>query len=195
MPIYRTAIRLVYTPSGGPGVNVWHFRTTTPAGPQSPVLTAAADSLEAFYTSIRALFPTSMYAAYDGQWTRVDGDDYLPPEAGWNVVGTAAGGDGYMPTASALAITWRTEQNSASGRGRTFLSPLSKTLSSTDGTPSAGTLDTVRNAARTLITTWSGEGPGAEGAFGVYSRKDNVIRDFVGVSMTDQFAVLRSRRD
>lgn len=195
MPIYRTAVRHDYAPSGGPGYNIWHFRSTTSLGPQSPTLEAAAEALRTFYTGIRPLFPPQSTHTWDGQWSGVDEDEYLPPYAPWVVAGTNTEVAGYAPTSAAMCVTWRTASNTPSGRGRTFLSPLSRGVQQDNGTPDPEALTFLRNAVAALVAAYSGEGPSSEGAFGVYSRSQAVIRDFVAGSVTDQFAVLRSRRD
>ena len=96
------------------------------------------------------------------------------------------------PPATALVVGWRTSSASRAGRGRTFLSPLTAAAVEGDGTVSGTQLAAVRGAAQTLIDSSTTEG---DGAFGVYSQSQSLLRDFVSVRVQDKFAVLRSRRD
>lgn len=195
MPIYRTAVRHDYAIPGGPGFNVWHFRSPQVETEPGGVLTAAGIALSAFYDGLAGLFPPGSRISWDGLWSGVDTDEYRPPSGAWSVTGVAQGAQGYLPAASAVCVSWRSSVNTGSGRGRTFLSPLDASIRDASGTPGAAALTTIRTECQQLVDAFGGEGPDIGGAFGVYSRQENVIRDFVGFSVRDQFAVLRSRRD
>lgn len=195
MPIWRTVVEHTYGTVGGPGYNVWHFRTRSDAPTTEDELTQASLGLSQFYTDLRSLFPTQSTHRSNGEWSNVDGEQYVPPITGWSVPGTADATQGYLPTAAALTLGWRTSVASGRGRGRTFLSPLSRLAGTALGTPTSAVLTAARSACDGLIERFD-SGVGSEsGAFGVYSREDAVIRDFVGYQVRNEFAVLRSRRD
>jgi hypothetical protein len=95
-------------------------------------------------------------------------------------------------TLLAVCISWRTSAASRSGRGRTFIGPLNKTAAEIDGSPTAGVLSSLRNAADDLVAAvGNADGTG----LGVYSVKQGVLRDFTGATVADRFAYLSSRRD
>jgi hypothetical protein len=120
-----------------------------------------------------------------------------------HVIVGSGGTDGFPP-ANAIAVTYRTGGIVAGKhvRGRTFLSPLGSGLQDSDGTPDAAALA----LAELFATTWQGPGTSVRGV--IWSRPKTVpnsdplayVRfgsnhDITANYVSDQFAVLRSRRD
>lgn len=192
MTIATVPIRLSWTgATGSPGANVWHPRWDGDLG-GSAQLAGLLEDLEAFYTAIALLFPPTWSANFDGEITGLGDDlgDSATYEA-WSVVGTANTGN-FLPPSNQMLVSWRTGSGGRRGRGRTFLGPVAVAVSDAVGTPTTGAIDVVQDAADALIAASSDPG---NGAWGVYSRVDGVVRDFVTALVPDEFAVLRSRRD
>lgn len=191
MPTLRMVVEHDYPLDGGPGINVWHYRTATPGFPEDAEIPAAATILQAFYTDIASLFPSTSTLRLREQVIDVNSQEVYAATP-WSVVGTRAAGDGWVPPSNAIVVNWRTSNVSRSGRGRSFFGPLSAACLEANGTPALFALTTLTTAANALIQDQQEVG---NGAFGVYSPTYNVIRDFVSAYSRDQFAVLRSRRD
>jgi len=88
-------------------------------------------------------------------------------------------------------VTWRSAKASRRGRGRTFLGPFAADAFGPDGTLDDGFRTDLLEAAADLITFSAANG---NGAIGVYSQVDLLLRDYVSATITDQAAVLKSRR-
>jgi hypothetical protein len=192
MAIYRIPVNLNYTGAGGPGVNVWHFRT---ADPEDSVLHPEADeALEAihqFYVAL-GIFMAVENATFPGEAVIIDpatNKGTFRNLANWSVTSSSTS---MLPPANALVVSWRTAEASRSGMGRTFVGPIKSANSETNGTPSSGMLTAFRNAAVDLVNKSEAANLWA---IGVYSRQERVLRDITGSNVRDQFAVLRSRRD
>jgi hypothetical protein len=65
-------------------------------------------------------------------------------------------------------------------------------MAQSNGTPVEDVRLSMRDDARDLVTASQGF---ANGALGIYSRSEDVFRDFVFADVPNYFAVLRSRRD
>lgn len=189
MSTYRYQVGLAWAGSGSPGVNTFHFRQDGDVL-ETP-LQSVIDTIKAFYQGITTILPTGMTITGPAEVIK---DPYGAPEyaavTGWSVTGN--GGATYMPLASAMTVTWRTTSATRSGRGRTFIGPLSTQCLDADGTPKAAQRTLLLNAATTFLNeseSW------AAASMGVYSPTDGVLRDWVSCNVRDTFAVLRSRRD
>lgn len=192
MPTYRMTIRSRFPVGSGGGTNTWHLRTGVE--PSDPIeLETLPGYVLAFYTAIRPHFPTTLSWSWDGQLTEVltDSPQFVPAEQGWTVAGSSANGS-FGPSAAMACVTWRTELNTRSGRGRTFLGPLAASAIEANGTLSESALSGIRAAASGLVSQSNTNDN--VGAIGVFSPTDNVIRDIVSSTVTDQVAILRSRR-
>lgn len=191
MPTVRIPINITWTGStGSPGVNVWHARVNGELDPNPDVETISG-MLEQFYDDISDVVPTDVTFQFLGEATGV-GDDADTTFTGtpWTVTGS--GGAPHLPPATAMYVNWRAASGGRSGRGRTFISPLVTADNEGNGTPVEQVRGWVQAAADALIDSSDSF---ANGAVGVYSRTDNVIRDFVSADVPNKFAVLRSRRD
>jgi hypothetical protein len=172
---------------GSPGANVWHLRTTATEGD----LGGLSDIIQAFYEDIAGLYNTTTTIKYLGEATGLGDDaDTTFTSDPWTVTGTDSGS--VAPPMLALLCQWRADTGGRSGRGRTFIGPLAAAAVGTDGTPNATQLTAIRDAAAALVDSSDSFG---NGAVGIYSRVDGVIRDITTSSVPDDFAVMRSRRD
>lgn len=191
MPTYRYPVKITWAGTGSPGVNVWHLRTVSD-GPLNNDLEQIVDAIKDFYTAIASIYMPSTTIAGPGEAIKdPEGSPEYEQVTPWSVAGLSSG-SGYLPMASQLCVSWRTTSATRSGRGRTFLGPLSLSGVQADGTPTAGLISTVQTAATNLVNFSNGFD---NGAVGVYSQTQNVLRDIVSSNVRDTFAVLRSRRD
>jgi hypothetical protein len=197
MPTFRCTVRIDSAVSGSPAYNIWHLRATDLFASQNEVGNALA-ALRTFYTTARAWMPTtcSVTVPYD---LVVHQDDYQPVVGGTDeavvftpVTAPGTGGTSYAPAPTAGVVSWSTSIRSRSGRGRTFLGPLNAAAMYTDGTIH----DTMRTAVDAAAQVLVDAGNDPDGwSWGVYSRTQHVMRDFVKGKASDKVAVLRSRRD
>lgn len=191
MVIARVPIDLTWTgASGSPGVNVWHARYGgDPQG--SAQMGQLLGELEAFYTTLRGAFPGDVTIAFNGVVTLLgtnEGQSATYPA--WSMTGTSA--SGYGPPATATVISWQSDAGGRRGRGRTFIGPMAKAAIDDTGRLSTATQGFHQGAVDDLIDSFDGIG---DGAFGVYSREDQVVRDFVRGIVRRDLGSLRSRRD
>lgn len=189
MPIWKATVTLNNPDLGGTGTNTWHVRTDTGEG--LVALNPMAATLEDFYTAILDIYTQQTFVRFDGEWAGVGADegDFLQG-TDWEVQGQDSGGG--MPPSQCVVVGWRTDSGGRRGKGRTFLGPLGKAGLETNGTPSSAMLTQIRGAATALVDDSAGLG---NGAFGVYSKEDSLIRDFTSSNVRDIYASLRSRRD
>lgn len=191
MPTIRIPIDLTWGGgvSGSPGANVWHGRLTAIVGPSD--VDDLLEPLHDYYTAIAGLFCADLTMAFAGECTGL-GDDAGDTFMGtpWSVTGTA--GVDHLAPALQMLVNWRTNTGGRRGRGRTFHGPLATGVHQDNGTPTEAARATLQDAADDLIQATSDIG---DGALGIYSRVDSVIRDLTSASIPNEFAVLRSRRD
>jgi hypothetical protein len=171
---------------GGVAYNVFHMRVTDFAdfGDAMGALVDFYESLDGFYIT-----GTDILVG-DG----VIADPYgTPTYAAWNPVLVEGAGTGDVaPQLLAAVVSWRTTSATRSGRGRTFIGPVTAAVWGADGTIDNTYLASLTNAAAALVSASTG----ANGwAFGVYSHKDSVLRDFIGSGVKDRASYLSSRRD
>lgn len=209
MGTFRLPVNLEWNGPGSPGVNVWHFRTVNELPPfGTPQV--VADALRAFYQQLAAtdwggggagIFPATM-RINASEAVEVSTQESAPVD--WTEVYVDNGVNDAPPIAQ-ICISWRTSVAARRARGRTFLGPLGAHVVAADGTPFPGVLSLVSDAAQALVTASSGVNDWAVGVYGLqnpapqgttdWSNLPRVLRDFTGFRITDQFAVLRSRRD
>lgn len=187
MTIFKIPVKLAYTQGGSPGVNVWHARIVN----EETDLENALDALAAFYNAVKVNMRNSTQITIGSGMIR---DPYGNPTYVDDDVTVLTGGGSSASLSPLLAycINWKTASASRSGRGRTFIGPLTIDNNEVDGTPAAAPLNAVRTAATNLVATSQGIGGWS---FGVYSQKQGILRDFTGSSVADKFAYLSSRRD
>lgn len=191
MSIWRVVTTIHHPSLGGIGTNTWHVRA---AGEIETVGTTLADAtgwIETFFTTCQSVFPSGCEVRYDGTAAGVGPDEgQFATTDPWTMALSSSSGP--LPPATAICVNWRGQSGDRSRRGRSFIGPVSTDAIDTDGTIVGGVLAIVRDAAAALVDSSDSF---ANGALGVWSRQEQVIRDFVASSVTDQFAVLRSRRD
>lgn len=192
MSTFRGIVTIDHPALGGTGTNTWHVRTTGSDPLDAGELQGLTDIIEAFYTGLEPILAAATHLAFDGVWTSVGANPQVntTDADAWTI--TSTGSDAPLPPADCVCVTWRTTSASRSGRGRTFLGPMGVGSLQGDGTVEATRLASLREFAGNLVDASTGF---TNGAIGVFSTKNVTFRDFVGSSITDQFAVLRSRRD
>lgn len=191
MAVGRLGVDLTWSgASGSPGVNVWHARAVDVIDPGGD-FAGLAVIVRTFYEALTAIMPSTMTAAFDGEVHGVGADEGTTwSVAPWSVEGT--GGADFMPPANCCIVSWKTNSGGRRGRGRTFIGPLTADATEGNGTPGEPVRDLIGAAADDLIESSDSFD---NGALGVYSRTDSLLRDFTGRDVPNYFAVLRSRRD
>jgi hypothetical protein len=202
MGVYRANVNIA-APNMSPAVNVWHLRTDSDATNTAGHAMAqdAIDKLRAFYQGLVAQWWVGTTFKCDGI-TDVSSDEGV--SLSWSTVtGTAPGTE--TPPVLAICVSWKTSIRARRGMGRTFLAPFNTGSIDTDGTITASWLSAINTGLTTLRDAslldngW---------AFGVYGQQNampgatsaeraaapHVLRDFVGFSVKDKFAVMTSRR-
>lgn len=189
MAIVRVPVRIEYVMAGGPGFNIWHVSTAGIV--PNTNLSEALDALEAFYTGIKQLYSAGAKIIIgEGMISDPGGDPTYIDDDSRTVL--SSGASSSAPAMVALVAGWRTASATRSGRGRTFLGPVSGGALQTDGTPEPNILATVRGRCSDLVA----DSQSANGwAIGVLSTKQGVFRETTGVTVRDRWAVLTSRRD
>lgn len=190
MATWRMVVRTTAPGMPGPGYSTFHWRD---GGAAEEIDGAdAATALSAFYTAIAAQQGTGVSHYFDGRLVEVDGDRLLAAPT-WTRPGTSnASPSDALTGALCVCVTWRTESNSRSGRGRTFLSGWREGSNDGSGTPESAVLTAVTSAISGLVTF---NGNPLNGAFVVYSPTSSLSRDITSGTVRDVWAVLRSRRD
>lgn len=191
MATLRIPIDLTWSgATGSPGVNVWHARTESTIGEPEDV-DALAGYLEDFYTAIANVYPSTVTIAFGGEATGVgDDSETIFPAPAWSVTGTGAAA--FAPPVLAMYVNWRAATGGRNGRGRTFLGPHNAVIAEGNGTPTEDYRTLVQGAVDALVAESQNS---LNGALGVYSRAENIFRDFSSGAVPNKFAVLRSRRD
>jgi hypothetical protein len=193
MAVWKMATTITDPNLGGTGVNLWHGRTDATIT-ENASLNAEMDWVKTFFTAIAALLPSPCLISYDGVATEVGTGSPRVIEGltTWSVAASGAGLP--MPPANCIVVGWKTGLATRSGRGRTFIGPLKQAVCEQNGTIASANLSTIRTAASALVTSSLAETT-PPSALGVWSVKDQLLRDFTGSAVRDKFAVLRSRRD
>lgn len=183
--------------TGGPGLSTAYFLPTTED---------AASALDAV-TCVRAAFSACNQLFPDNFSAQVSGDVDQLDEATGQVTSTfsvtapaivtGAGGTGGIQS-PAVAMNVRFSTNAFIGgrrlRGRSFLSPLVKSVDDTDGTPTAAAIGWAAAYGNTLQAN-----AGVAGGNVIWHRPTGgaggQAASVAAVSVPDKFAILRSRRD
>lgn len=187
--VFRYVVNLSYGSGGGPGVNVWHFRGPSVGNDSQLVVNA----INGFYGGLNNLMAPGMVVTGPSEVVAgIEGDSpTFEPVTGWTV-NAAAGSNTTAPPVLQIVAGWRTALASRSGRGRTFLGPFNTSVLDVNGTPTNSAIGLVNEACQEIVDFNGGVD---DGAIGVWSPTDGVIRDITGFRVRDTFAVLRSRRD
>jgi hypothetical protein len=191
MGSYQCVVDLNWSVGGGsPGTNTWHVRTDGAGSPATDI-DDLMEIVRAFYTSLQERFPADLTIQWLGEATGILGNHGDIVHTGtWGLAGS--GGTPHLPNAIQGCVTWTADTGGRSGRGRTFLGPLEGGQATDGGQPTSAFLADLTAAAADLVESSDSF---ANGAIGIYSRTDGVIRDITGAKVSGKFAVLRSRRD
>lgn len=191
MALGRIVVRISHSSLGGTGSNSWHFRADGPFEDSFGHAEDLALDIKAFYASCGSLFPDTGVWSFDGLILGVGADEGQTYSiANWSQPGSAAGG--VLPPQTCIVVGWRTPSGGRSGRGRTFLGPLTTNAVEANGTIETTKLGVCRTAATALVNASTGT---IGAALGVFSPQDGVVRDFTSAVVHDKFAYLGSRRD
>lgn len=176
---------------GGTGTNSWSLRTEDPGALDVANLNNLSELIETFYTDHSGTYSTDTSIRFDGLFNGLGDDEGQLVEGDtWTVDGVSGGES--LPPANCIVVGWRTDSGGRNGRGRTFLGPVHINALDSNGTIEPSFLSTIRSTANDLVSASTAIG---NGAVGVYSKQENVFRDFTSTATRDTFAVLRSRRD
>lgn len=191
MGLFRATVRLDFPVGSGGGTNTWHLRTLSSGGTTTEVA-ALMGKVRDFYDALKSHVGTDYVASWDGLVAQVAVPDpaLLEQATPWSVAGTGTA-TSYGPAPAMGCVTWRSSLATKRGRGRTFHGPLRATSFEGNGTLSSGYVTALRGAAQALVSASLVD---TNGAIVVFSAADNIGRDIVASSVTDQAAVLRSRR-
>lgn len=190
MTLVKHVVTISHASLGGTGTNTWHLRTVGDIN-EGGDMEGHSELIEAFYFDRRPAIANGAVIAFDGTLTGVGPDEgsfwTCDP---WTV--TATGSNEPLPPFCSVCVTWEGQTGDRSKRGRTFVGPIDRGQLDTNGTIKDVDLTAWRDAAAALVTASEGI---TDGAVGIWSRQEEVFRDFVASSISDQFASLRSRRD
>lgn len=194
MSVWRATVKITSPVLGGTGSNTFVFSYDGDDNPQPEIdgLQVADDRLQAFFTAIGNIYCNDTVTDFDGEWRQLDpGATNVRSTAGWAVGGS--GGAASLPPVCCLVAGWRTTVPGRSGRGRTFLGPLSVNTLESNGTPVEASRTIVQvQAEQHLIDHPDFDGVGR---YGIWSTKNDGFAPIVSVSTRNEFAVLTTRRD
>jgi hypothetical protein len=192
--------------NAGRCINSWHIRTGNLVTTESAAVNNAAAAINAFYTALKALFPSTSGQAWKADFAVnvEDATDVSIDVAKWPVV-LCTGGALLAPPHLAACVSWKTSIRARRGRGRTFLGPFVTSTLEDDGTIRPATVTAINSAATALVNAsltdndwaigvWGLQDPAPKDYQGDYNDLPHVIRDVVGYQLQDKWAVMRSRR-
>lgn len=190
MAIYRAVVTISNGILGGTGTNTWHLRTIT-----GPTGLATANILMGhvhdFYENMNNYFHDDTVFNFNGEFSGVgESENTVITGDTWQANGTTTTWP--LPPANTICVTWKGEAGDRSKNGRTFLGPIGSNCNDPQGTIDNTVLTAIRNEADTLVGHSLEDG---NGALGIWSRQEQVLRDFSESHVSDKFAILRSRRD
>lgn len=193
MGVFRVRIALAFAAGGRSGSNSWCVRTIG-GSDTADVAAAVNGAIKPFYTTVAGSVPSASTFKWDGTATELGTTtpSLLTPSSPWTVTGTVPGSN-YTAAAGMACVTWRTSLATRRGRGRTFIGPLASGVVEADGSLGAANLTQFNTAISALVAYNNNDL--SIGSVAVWSTADGVARDIVGGTITDQVAILRSRRD
>lgn len=192
MAIFRVPVTIDIPSMPSPAMNVFHVRTIGPGGDDTEQLTDALNALEEFYREMKNLYPLNGQIRLGEGMIKDPLGDSTYQQDDPRVISTGLSSGAYVSALLAVTISWRTSSASRSGRGRTFIGPLSINTSDADGTPTAAVRNTISSAAVGLVNASTGP---SGWSVGVLSVKQGLLRDITGSSVKDKWSYLSSRRD
>ena len=186
MSTYRVAAR--FTIGSEEAINVWH-QSGDDGGRES-----FSDALGHFYNATHSDSPRGIKSIINGLVTLTDitftkngsDDPPLVVTAGLDSAGTG----GCLPLGCSICLSLRTDTAGRSGRGRIYLPPFSASIvqNATFG-PQIGT--TEQGILKDAITDLMDGAPG----LGVYSPKEDVMRNVIAIFFRPTFSYQRRRQN
>lgn len=191
MSVVRVSIDIDHVAVRGFGTNTFHLQTPGPAEAALADLDAAMEALEEMYSGLTSICAGGVVFSFDGVYTTVDEDPtILSGDGEWTVTsGTAFPA---LPAATAMVLGWTTASATRSGKGRSFISPIAQNTSAGNGSPTTEAVTGARTQAQILLSHNASSPPAT---FVVWSPKNQVARLISGARVSNEYAVLRSRRD
>lgn len=138
--------QLVNTDGSGPDYNVHHIEAI--GTDLSVSANAFIADLTTFYTAIKGLYRTGVSISVGNSAQTVVKPPLIVSTVPQIVAGTGATPGG--PPEMSLVLTWRTAIAGRSYRGRSYIGPLSTTVTS-QPVPQAANITTLQNAANALV--------------------------------------------
>lgn len=203
MPILRVKARWTI-PGAGTAFTVLHFGSGTGADPTDQEASNSVLATKTFFTGIQQLLPNVVSVDF---MTDVEVLDVatgnlqgVVTAAAQTVVTGTASSTATWSAPSGACITWNTaglrtlSSKPRRVRGRTFIVPLSSSAYDLNGNLSTSALNLLNSAATGLRGNFNNQALGVYGRPGPNGSPAGVYHSVTGHRVTDQSAVLRSRR-
>lgn len=203
MPILRVKARW-QIPGAGTAFTVLHFGSGTGSDPTDTEASNSVSATRTFFEALKVYLPNVVTVDY---MTDVEVIDVATGNLQGVVTAAAvastsgtAGVSGTWSAPSGACITWTTgglrtvNSKPRRVRGRTFIVPLATGAYDSNGNLSAGFLTSANSAATGLRGNFNGQQFGIFGRPGPGGSPAGVYHSVTGHRITDQSAVLRSRR-
>nr|CRY96605.1 hypothetical protein [uncultured prokaryote] len=198
MPIYAAQIRYTYPGPGSPGYNTWHVRTPDGVPEAFALVQEWSDRIRLFYANLNQFYAAATRFESSVFRDVESGEAFEPEFAPY----TSGNTNDSLPVAVAYCVTWKTDNNTKRGRGRSFLGPLASRVLDSNGYLNQTSKDLLRTQVESLIDfSDTNDASGAIGVWGLapgvadVKGAPRVFRDITSARLTNDFAVLRSRRD
>jgi hypothetical protein len=203
MPVLRVKARWTI-PGAGTAFSVLHFGSGTGVDPTDTEATNSVLATRTFFEGVKAYLPGPVIIDYmtDVEIIDVASGNLQGVVTAASQVSTSGGaaGSAVWSAPSGACITWSTAglRTLASKprrvRGRTFLVPLASVAYDINGNLATGALTAFNTAATGLRGNFNNQQFGIYGRPGVGGAPAGVYHTVTGHRITDQSAVLRSRR-
>lgn len=203
MPILRVKARWTI-PGAGTAFTVLHFGSGTGEPVTDIEASNSVNATRTFFEAIKGLLPTPVSIDYLTDVEEIDvatGNlNGVVSAASVAVTTGTAGAANSWSAPSGACITWTTNglrtvtSKPRRVRGRTFIVPLSTLAYDTAGNLSASALTTLNNAATGLRGNFNNQQFGIFGRPGPGGAPVGTYNSVTGHRITDQSAILRSRR-
>lgn len=202
MPTFRLPV-YIKSPQAGLCQNVWHFRTVDEAVVGDEQVNGAVTALKAFYGNgiFTQWMPSGTTVSADFAINVATDQEKAVNWAPIPMLGTGS----VAPPHLAMCVNLKTGTRGRRARGRAFLGPWTSKCIDGDGTILGDVLSGMNSALTTLINAsktdngWAFgvyglQDPAPQGYVGRNSDLPHVLRDYLGYSIADKWAVMRSRR-
>jgi hypothetical protein len=203
MAIMRVKARWTI-PGAGTAYSVFHFSAVSGSDPVGTEANQAAEKTRTFFDAVKGLLPGVVMIDVQKEVEILDVEsgnlfEVINATDQLQVVGGASVGTAWSAPSGAC-ITWGTSglrtlsSKPRRVRGRTFLVPLTTTSYDSNGNLSATALTTINTAATNLRTPGTLSQLVIFGRPGVGGSPAGVVHTVTSSRITDQSAILRSRR-